>query len=328
MPRLSLLLALTFVSAPAMEAGDIVKARDYCYRQQYDSAQAVTARQIARDSTDPAGFCWHASVLQLRIYDSGLGWLADSFLRTSDRAVALCRRRLVIDPGDGVAHFYYGMTQLNRASFLGWQQKTMPAFNALFEVTPHLNAALADDPGLKDARLGLGMVEYFKASSDRYLLGLTLFGSREKAYQAVRSVADGDGLLAPAAEMMLAYMLKEDCRCDSAVAYCRRLLASYPGNRTAKRLMRDAYFKAGRFDLAVQVGAEIDSALAQTFTDNKYAQAENWTVCGKAYARLGQKAEARARFAKVLAWERHQKQVPWLASYVREAKQWQKKLGE
>ena len=311
-----------------MSPADVIRARDFGYRQQYDSALAITSAAIAGDPSDAAGYYWQAGIIQLLIYDSGRGGLADSFFGLSDRAVALCRQRLDQDPGDAQAHFYYGMTQLNRASFLGWQQRPLPAFKVLLGVAPHLNAALARDSSLTDARLGLGMIEYFKASSDRYTMGLRLLGSRKKAYAAIRPVADGEGLLKPAAEVMIAYMLKEDGDCEAAIGYSRRLLAAYPGNRSARRLTRDALFKSGQYAASVRVGAELDSAIPRAFPDDKYSIAENWVVCGKAYALMGKKEEARVRFDRVIAWEQYQDDVPWLPRYVREAKQWRKKLGE
>ncbi len=311
-----------------MSPADVTRARDFSYRQQYDSALTITSAAIAGDPSDAAGYYWQAGIIQLLIYDSGRGGLADSFFALSDRAVALCQQRFDRDPGDAQAHFCYGMTQLNRASFLGWQQRPLPAFKVLLGVAPHLNAALARDSSLTDARLGLGMIEYFKAASTRYTLGLRLLGSREKAYALIRPQADGGGVLAPAAQVMIAYMLKEDGKYEAALGYCRRLLAVYPSNRSARRMMRDALFKAGRYDAAVQVGAELDSAILRVFPDDKYCIAENWVVCGKAYALMGKKEEARVRFDHVVAWECYQADVPWLPNYVREAKQWRKKLGK
>jgi len=323
----SLLLALAFVAAVGMSTADIARVRDFGYRQQYDSAFAITSAAIARDSTDPAGYYWQAGALQLLINDSGRGGLADSFFALSDRAVALCRQRLAKDPDDAQAHFYFGMTQMNRASFLGWQRRSLSAFRASRSIAPHLNAALARDSSLTEARLGLGMMDYFMAMSSRYTLGLRLMGSREKAYAVIKPLADGNGELKAPAQMMIAYMLKEDGDYDAALGYCRRLLAGYPGSRSALRFMRDALFQAGRHAEAVQVGAGLDTAIPMAFADNKYGMAENWIVCGKAYALMGEKEEARVRFSRVIAWEPYQADVPWLSHYVREAKQWRKKLG-
>ncbi|MBN2465736.1 hypothetical protein JXD38_08985 [candidate division WOR-3 bacterium] len=323
----SLLLGLVLVATrPTMNA-DIIRARDLCYHQQYDSAMALTSAVIARDTTDPMGYYWHADIIQLLVFDSGKGWLADSFYTLADKVVGLCRQRLAEDQRDAQAHFYLGLMQLNRSSFLGWQRRTLSALRVLFDVTPHLKAALAIDSSLTDAKFGLGMIEYFKATSDRYTLGIRLFGSRTKAYATVRPLAENDGLLQPMAQVMLAYMLKADGQYDAALGYCRRLLATYPGNRCVWRMTRDIQFEAGHYSAAVRTGAELDTVLPKAFPEEKYCVAENWIVCGKAYARMGEKEEALDRLDRVISWEQYQADVPWLAHYVREAKQWRARLG-
>jgi hypothetical protein len=323
----SLLLGLLAAVAAANQA-DIVRAQDLAYRQQYDSAIAITSAIIFRDSSDPAGYYWQGSILELVINDLGRKALVDSFYRLSDRAVALCRQRLGRNASDAKAQFYYGMTQLNRARLLGWQKRTLPALRTCFDVNPHLNAALALDTTLTDARLGLGVIEYFKVSAGRYvpILG-GLFGSRKKAYSLVTAVADDEGMMAPTARFLLAYMFKEDGDCVGALGECSKLLSRYAGNRLVMRHMRDALYKAERYSEAVQVGAEIDSVLPRVTSDNKYAMSENWIVCGKSYAMMGMDEEARKRFDCIIAWEPYQDDVPWLAQYVREAKKWRAKLG-
>jgi tetratricopeptide (TPR) repeat protein len=326
LPKPSLLLALAFTVAAGLSPADISRVRDFGYRQQYDSAFAITSAAIARDSADPAGYCWQAAILQLLINDSGRGALADSFHALSDRAVALSKKRLARDPDDAQAHLYYGITQMNRASFLGWQQQPLSAFRASLGVASHLNAALARDSSLDEARLGLGMLDFLMAMSSRYTLGLRIVGSRKRAYAVVKPLADGNGPVKSAAQQAMAYMLKQDGDYNASLGYCRQLLATYPGNRTTLRLMRDALFEAGRLAEAVRVGAELDIVIPRAFTDNKYCIAENWIVCAKAYAQMGQKEEARQRFVRIIAWEPYQADVPWLAHYVRESKQWLKKL--
>jgi tetratricopeptide (TPR) repeat protein len=324
----SLLLALALAPAAAATTGDIIRARDLCYRQEYDSAFALVRTRLLCDTNDPAGLYWQASLIQLLIYDSGDKSLADSFRALSDHAVALCRRNLHRNPDDAQAHFYLGMIQLNRATFLGWQQRSLSAFKVLFGVTPQLNAALAADPTLTDAQLGIGVVEYFKASADRYVLGLSLLGSKKKAFRLVTAVADRDGMMQTAAEFLLGYMLKEDGDGAGALRYCRKLLGKYPGNRTAMRMTRDAYYQGGDYALSLATGRRVEEEVLKETPGNRYALSENWVVCGKAFAKLGQKDSALVRFDRVIAWEPYADEVPWLPNYVREAKQWRKKLGK
>jgi hypothetical protein len=321
----SLLLAILAAAAAAGQA-DMARAQDLAFRQQYDSALAITAAAIARDGSDPVGYYWQGSIIQLVINDLGRGELVDSFYRLSDRAVALCRQRLKQNSNDAKAQFYYGMTQLNRARLLGWQRRTLPALRTCFDVNPHLNAAMALDPSFTDARLGLGVIEYFKVSAGRYVPGLGMFGSRKKAYDLVTAVVNDDGMFGPAARALLVYMMKEDGDYTGALYHCRKLLDRCAGNRLAMRHMRDALYKAKRYSDVVTLGARIDSILPKACMDDKYGMAENWIVCAKAYSLMGLKQEARERFDRVIACEPYQYCVPWLPHYVREAKQWRAKL--
>ena len=324
--KCSLLLGFVLASAPAAPAGNLIRARDFCYRQEYDSALAVVRAMCRCDTTDPAPYYWQASITQLLIYDSGNKQLIDSFYALSDRAVATARTRLSRNSGDAQAHFYIGVTQLNRANLLAWQQRRLPAFRTMLGVMPQLRAALADDPTLTDAEFGIGVIEYFKANADRYVFGLGLLGSRKQAYQLVKAVADRECLLQPAAQFLHAYMLKEDGDYAGAVRSCQTLLIRYPCNRTALRMIRDAQYKGGKLSDAVATGRLVEREVLRACPGSRYALSENWIICGKAFAEAGLCDSARARFDRVIAWEPYVGEVPWLSNYVREAKQWRKKL--
>ena len=326
-PKCSLLFGLVLASAPAAPADDLIRARDFCYRQEYDSALAVVRAMCRCDTTDPAPYYWQASITQLLIYDSGNKELIDSFYALSDRAIAKARNRLRRDSRDAQAHFYVGVTQLNRANLLAWQQRRLLAFKTLLGVMPQLRTALAYDTTLADARFGIGVIEYFKANADRYVFGLGLLGSRKKAYQLVKAVADRECLLQPAAQFLHAYMLKEDGDYADAVRSCQALLLQYPGNRAALRLMRDAQYRGGMLSGAVATGRLVEQEVLHACPGSRYALSENWIVCGKAFAEAGLSDSARVRFDRVIALEPYTGEVPWLSTYVREAKQWRKKLG-
>ena len=105
-PKYSLLVGLAFVSAQAAPSGDLIRARDFCYQQNYDSALAVVRAMSSSDTTDPAPYYWLASITQLLIHDSGNKRLIDSFYALSDRAVAKAQKRLGRNSRDAQAHFY------------------------------------------------------------------------------------------------------------------------------------------------------------------------------------------------------------------------------
>jgi tetratricopeptide (TPR) repeat protein len=321
-PKCSLLLVLAAAPVPAVSADELARIGQLCFLQEYDSAFAAVRSGPALDTGDPAGYYWQASIIQVLTLDSGDVLLADSFYVLANAAVARAGRRLRKNPHDAEANFYLGMTQLNRSSMLAWQRRTWDAFFTLFGVGRHLQAAMADDSSLTDARMGIGIIEYFKASAGRYVPGLGFLGSKKRGFQLVSAVADGRGMLGPAAQFLLAFMLKEDGDYAATIVHCRELLDRYPGNRTAMRMMRDAQYRAGRFSDAVATGREVEQSFLRAFPGNRYALAENWLVCGMAFAGLGQADSARNRFDRVIAWEQYQSDVPWLSVYVREARHW------
>jgi tetratricopeptide (TPR) repeat protein len=300
---------------------EVGRSVEYSYRQQYDSAGIEVQRLLARDPSDPVGTFGLASLLQLYIYDSGRDELSDSFYLLCDKTIVLCRRRLRTNTRDAAARFYAGMTLLNRARYLAWQGRASAALKAMLGVIPELNAALDLDPGAVDAWFGLGMVEFFKSQSSRYTLGLPVLGSRRKAREMVSRAAAGDGIFRTAAQQALAFMLKEDEDFAACEQVSRALLSRYPGNRSALRTLRDSYLKAGRFMRAIETGRTVDRLVRASFPDNLYGLSENWIVTAKAWNRLGLKDSARVYADSVLAYEQQAGEVPWLKTYIPQARE-------
>ncbi len=312
-----MLLAGT-VAGSALDA--LRAAGDRLYRQDYAEAESIAAVRLERDPDDPTGLLILANATRMLIYDSGDPALSDSFYRLCGRLEVSCRERLAAHPGDAWTRFCLGTSLLNQAEMLGWQQQYVAALLKTTAAPPLLKAALAADPSLVDCRLGLGVVEYFKAQSRRYTLGLPLFGSTRAATELVTSAATGGGALANAAWFALAFMAKQDGRPAEAVRRCEVLLVKFPGNRAALRLMRDALYDAGDYRRTLEVGAEVERSIRASYPHNLYGLTENWLKCGKARLALGQKSAAAADFRRILSHEHQKDEVPWLANYVAEAR--------
>ena len=323
--RTTLVAALAACCAAAgvvnEQSGDAIRqAIDAGYRQQYDSAQSFIESVLARDSTDPAGPFWQASFIQTLLYDSGERGLVDSFYSVTKQAEELCRQRLSRDERNARAHFYLGMTRLNLANCQSWEQKKSAALRTMLGVQGEMRAALKLDPELTDACFGLGMVEYFRAQGNKFVLGLGLFGSKGKAYDWLRKAEQGSGLLSTSATSSLAWIMGQDRKFDSAIARCEQLLARYPGNRTVMRMMRDIYYSKGDYVKALALGARLEKSIRASFADNKYGLSENWIVSAKCWEGLSQTDSACALAERVMDWEEHQDDVPWLPNYVRDAR--------
>ncbi len=321
---LALFVALAVGTAGAVSESGFETFRtaiDACYRQQYDSAAAPVSLILAEDPGDMAGLFWQASLTQLLIYDTGRPAMIDSFYRLSDRAAAACRVRLKAAPQDARAHLYLGMTELNRANVQSWQQNRTRALRTMLSVQPEMRAALKQQPGLVDAYFGLGMVEFFRAQGNRFLLGLSILGSKSKAYDWMGRVVRDSSLFQPAAQFSLAWMLGQDRRFDEALEQCELLLERYPGNRTIMRVMRDVCFDMGDYEQVVTIGREMEKSVLASFPDNRYYLSENRLKVARAWNGLNQPDSVRVYARQIIDWEEYQDEVPWLPNYVREAKE-------
>ncbi|MFO7675373.1 MAG: tetratricopeptide repeat protein [bacterium] len=324
-PSVALAVVALGAAARAGVAEEVRRAVALGYDQQYDSAWQVIHRVPAADSLAPLVAFWRAALVQMLLYDSGDPALVDSFYRTSERAVEVCRARLRQCPDDAHAHMFEGLIRLNRANTLGWQRDYLRAFLALGSSSRSLSRAVGLDPGLHDAWFGMGAVEYFRSVADRYVGGIGIFGSRSKAHHYIARARAGPGWLGNARAFVLAYIQRDEGDPAAAVATCREVLAAHPGNRTGLKLLRDSHLSAGQYREALALVQVIDSSIRRDFPRNRYGLAENRLVAMKAWDGLARRDSALHCAGQIVAWERYERETPWLASYVAEARRYRRR---
>lgn len=315
-----LVLQVLAVAAPSAVIHEAVEAM---YQQNYRRAAEILEQS---PRTPESGF-WQTCLLQLFIYDSGDGSLIDSFYRLSDQVGRRCLAAARTSPADAEPLLYQGLVELNRANMLGWRQQRLDGLRALLRASRYFSRAARISPADTRVRFGQGVVEYFRACANRYALGLQLFGSRSRAFHMLQEVEKSDALLRSAAGFMLGFMYKEDGQYDSSVACCRRLLRRYPGNRVARRLLRDALLAAGRPESALAVARMLSEELTAVWPDNHYGQAENWLKMSEAHHLLNHQDSLTYYADLVILREPLQNEVPWLRNYVREARRLKQRIG-
>lgn len=324
-PSLALAVVALGTAARAGATGEVRRAIELGYSQQYDSAWQVVAGVETGDSLAPLVAFWQAALVQMLLYDSGNPALIDSFYRASDRAVEVCRARLRRHPDDACAHMFHGLVQLNRANAQGWQREYLRALLTINSAVRSLSRAVQLDPDLADAWFGLGSIEYFRSVADRYVGGIGIFGSRAKAHRYISRARAGQGWLETAGTFVLAYIQRDEGNPAVAVATCREVLAAYPGNRTGLKLLRDSHLSAGQYREALAVVRVLDSSITRAFPRNRYGLAENRLVAMKAWDGLGRSDSALCCAERIVAWERYGRETPWLANYVAEARRYRDK---
>jgi hypothetical protein len=300
---LALLLAAPAAAAPPEMERELAGVVDLFYDMQFDKARAGAEALIARHPTHPAGAFY-------RGVSSYQRWIAEGMRSTdtyrafeADNAAAATAAEALMEKSPAEAHYYLGAS-------LGFLARANVAQKNFFRALPqgassikHLKKALALDPSLSDAKLGMGMFHYFAA---RMPAGAKPFAymiigegaDRKLGLSELWSVAESTGSARMEARSVLAVILSKDDEADWAGA--EKLLAElsgrYPHNPIYR--LRRAYVaeRRGDYDGAVAL-ADPDGKWFSTLHPAVRAPARAWALYRAAESRLLQ-----GRAAETAAW--------------------------
>ncbi len=305
-----ILLALLFLhTASAAASGierEVAGVVDLFYDMDFDRARAASEALAERHPSHPAGPFY-------RGVSSYQRWIAEGMRSTETlkafeddnaRAGELARAMLRAEPAE--AHYYLGVSLGLRSRAWAGQRKFARALPDGAAAVKHLKKALALDPALTDARLGMGMYHYFAA---RMPAGAKPFAyllvgegpDRALGLKELWSVAESTGVSRMEARSVLATILsKEDeAQWDKADELLVELCARYPRNPIYR--LRRAYVAGRRGDL--------DAAARLADPDGKWIEALHPAVRTPARAW----ALYRASEARLLQGRAEQAQA-WLAA--------------
>ena len=255
---LFLALALPAPAAPPEIERELAGIVDLFYDMRFDQARAGAELLITRHPSHPAGIFY-------RGVSSYQRWVAEGMRSTdtlhafeADDAAAEKAAAALLASSPAEAHYYIGAA-------LGFRSRANAAQKNYFKALPqgasairHLKKALALDPSLSDARLGMGMFHYFAArmpAGARPLAYLVIGESadRKLGLSELWTVAASSGVARWEARSVLAVILSKDDEADWAGAekLLAELAARYPHNPLYR--LRRAYVaeKRGDFDAAV-----------------------------------------------------------------------------
>lgn len=226
---------------------------DLFYDHDFDKAEAAARAIESRHPGHPAGPLFLAVSLYQRWVADGLrgkGW--EPVEAQLDRALRLGRELERSAPAE--AHYFQGAALGFRARGMGARRKYFRAVPDAAASLKHLKKALALDPALTDARLGLGMYHYYAArmpAAARPFAGLLLGekGDRAKGLAELWEVARSSGAARMEARAVLSMILVKDDEADweQAEALLGELMTRYPRNPVYR--LRRAYAAQRRGDL-------------------------------------------------------------------------------
>ncbi len=307
LPLALLALALPASALPRERELALAGVVDKFYDLDFDGARADADALAARLPGHPAGPFYRGVAAYQR-------WLAEGMRSTStladfeaQHALAQSAAEALMKEAPAEAHYYLGAVLGFRSRAAAGRRRFVRALPDGASAVRHLKKALALDPSLEDARLGLGMYHYFAA---RMPAGAKPFaylmvgerGNREKGLQELWSVAATSGVARMEARSVLSVILSKDDEADWAAA--ERLLAElsarYPRNPLYR--LRRAYVavRRGAFDEAVSL-ADPDGKWLASVPASVRPQARSWALYRAAEARVlqGRAADAGAWLAEL-----------------------------
>lgn len=292
LPRLLLLSALVLPAqaAPPEVEKELAGVVDLFYDMQFDKSHAAADAMAARHPEHPAGIFYRGVSTYQRWVAEGMRSTGTYRAFEADNEAAEKAARALLPSAEG--HYYLGAT-------LGFRSRANAAQKRFFRALPdgasaikHLKKALALDPSLSDARLGMGMYHYFAARmpSGAKPFAYLLIGEgsdRKLGISELWSVAESTGFARWEARSVLAVILSKDDEADWAGAekLLAELMARYPHNPLYR--LRRAYVaeRRGDFDAAVAL-AEPDGKWFETLHPAVRVPARAWSLYRAAECRV------------------------------------------
>lgn len=290
-----LLLAASAAAAPLDE--EVAPVIDLFYDLQFDRALAAAEAIGNKHPGHPAG-PFYRSIVYYQLFLAEEPKTAETlaaFMRANDEALASAQALLPANPAQG--HYFLGAAHGFRARVLAARRRYLRAIPHAFQGVRHLREALALDPGLEDAYLGLGMFHYFTARLPAgakpfaYLLTGD-WGNRERGLSELRRAAERGGPAKMEARSVLSAVYASDSERDWDVAegLLKDLMDRYPRNPLYR--LRRVYVAQRRldWDKAVSLAdpdgkwiAALDPRLRDRSREHaRYRAAESLLLSGRA----------------------------------------------
>jgi len=271
------------------------------YDLQFDQAIA-SAKVLEKEHPDsPAGYFFESVAYYQRylLEDPPRPETFKTFLALSQMAFEKAVQFMPISPA--VSHYYQGAALGFQARAFVAQRKYASAIPKARQGAIHLKKALALDPSLEDANLGLGMYYYFldrvpiAAKPFAYLM-IGMKGDREKGIALLERAAEKGRAARVEAKSILAaiYASEREMRWNEAFSIYKELMENYPHNPRYRLKLIYVMQREGFWDKAAEVmdaeGPWIDKldplvrARAQAIA--RYRTVENLLFAGR-YSEAG-----------------------------------------
>ncbi len=299
------------------------KAASQIYSLDHDLAVATFRQAVAADPQDPGVYRGLATSSWLSITFRRGNMTVDDYLgrpnRPSnaplpkpppetvaafhdaiERAIAIARKRIALNPRDTDAHYQLGAAVGLRASYMATVDgSVMGAFRSAREAFDEHETVLALAPARKDAGLIVGTYRYIVAALAlplRWVAYVAGFGGgKERGIRLIEDAADYNGDNRTDARFALMLLYNRERRYDDALRQLAQMREQYPRNRLLWLETGSTCLRAGRPADAERVLDEGFTRFADDRRPRMFGEDALWHYKrGTARAGIGKAAEAEA----------------------------------
>ena len=327
---------IAFLAAPAQgnPASEALRAKaaNHTYNLEHEQALALFRQAVAADPEDAGAHRGVASAMWLSItfrrgnmtVDDYLGrankpsaaklpppspeYIA-GFRESIERAIAIARKRIALNPKDADAHYQLGAAVGLRASYTATVEGSVAgAFRAAREAYEEHETVLSLAPHRKDAGLIVGTYRYIVATLSlplRWVAYMAGFGgNRERGMRLIEEAAAYGGENQTDARFALILLHNREKRYDDALKQLARLREDFPRNRLVWLESGSTALRAGRPADAERYLNEGFTRFAGNPRRRMFGEEALWHYKrGTARAGVGRTADAEADLRQALRLE-------------------------
>jgi tetratricopeptide (TPR) repeat protein len=240
-------------------SGDLAAAVEGAHRLQQDQPNHPLGYLLEGEAMWWKVWCTSAEFRYGMSYPRHRAKLATDqhYLDLAVKATSLAEAQLALHD-TAEMQFYAGMGDALQARMYGLRGETRNAARAGVHARERLLRAVALDPELADAYLGLGLYNYYADTLSavarvlRFFMGIPGGTKQEGIEQLQRAIAEGV-LTPPEARFYLAILLHNyDQKYEQALQIAGPLADKYPSNPLFQIIRGDLYAKLGRRELAAE----------------------------------------------------------------------------
>jgi tetratricopeptide (TPR) repeat protein len=306
------MLLLIFLSIPFINKDSLINAGlNYGYNLDFRKAESCFYSLSKYYPDLPEGYFFQGLLLQFIMLDNFSDLYKEKYYELIKKTITLAKKNN--------SFFYLGSAYLYWALFEGWRKNYWQSYILGKKLPNYFQKALANKENLTDCYLGLGLYEYFKTKANKYLLGLKIFGNKEKGLNFLYQAAKEAKILRITSQYAYAWVLIEEKRFAEAESILKNLITSYPFNKVFLRLLRDLYFKKGDYQTCLQIAEKLQDL-------EKRKVLENELLMGKAYFYLKDFKKAKEHFDYIIKNRENFKKLVRFKDHYQEALKYYQKL--